>query len=95
RGLTLVCTIFEPENPAHTAKTDEKAVVVCCHGNACSRLDAFLQVYCFLPLNIAVCCFDFSGSGMSGGEYVSLGYFERDDLAAVIQNLREKRGYTR
>eukprot|EP00913_Durusdinium_trenchii_P034652 g32416.t1 len=53
------------------------------------------MVHCFLPLNIAVCCFDFSGSGMSGGEHVSLGFFERDDLAAVIQNLRERRGYTR
>eukprot|EP00435_Cladocopium_sp_Y103_P036318 s239_g9.t1 len=74
---------------------EEKACVVICHGNACCRLDAFHQVHCFLPLNIAVCCFDFSGSGMSGGEYVSLGFFERDDLASVIQNLREKRAYTR
>ena len=32
---------------------------------------------------------------MSEGEHVSLGYFERDDLAAVISNLRERRGYTR
>ncbi|CAK9074091.1 unnamed protein product [Durusdinium trenchii] len=94
RGHTLVCTLFEPET-RRPEQGDEKACVVFCHGNACCRLDGFMQVHCFLPLNIAVCCFDFSGSGMSGGEHVSLGFFERDDLAAVIQNLRERRGYTR
>jgi len=94
RGHTIVCTIFEPEQK-RPDQGEEKACVVMCHGNACCRIDGFLQVHCFLPLNIAVCCFDFSGSGMSGGEYVSLGYFERDDLASVIQDLRERRGYTR
>lgn len=93
RGHTIVCTLFEPEK--RPQQGEEKACVVICHGNACCRLDAFHQVHCFLPLNIAVCCFDFSGSGMSGGEYVSLGFFERDDLASVIQNLRERRAYTR
>ena len=34
--------------------------------------------------------FDFSGSGMSDGEYVSLGAFEKDDLKAVIEYLREE-----
>ncbi|CAJ1386690.1 unnamed protein product [Effrenium voratum] len=92
--MTLVCTIFEPEKRPED-KSGEKACVVFCHGNAGCRLDGFLQVHCFLPLNIAVCCFDFAGSAMSGGEYVSLGYFERDDLASVVQHLRERKGYTR
>jgi len=34
-------------------------------------------------------CFDFSGSGHSDGEYVSLGFYERDDLAVVIEHLRQ------
>jgi fermentation-respiration switch protein FrsA (DUF1100 family) len=42
-----------------------------------------------LPFNITVFCFDFSGSGLSGGEYLSLGYYERDDLAVVVNYLRE------
>lgn len=33
--------------------------------------------------------FDFCGSGMSDGEYVSLGVYEKDDLAAVIEHLRQ------
>ncbi|KAF4729528.1 hypothetical protein FOZ62_006617, partial [Perkinsus olseni] len=32
--------------------------------------------------------FDFAGSGKSDGEYVSLGYYEKDDLAAVVEYLR-------
>ena len=32
--------------------------------------------------------FDFSGSGLSQGEYISLGYFEKDDLMAVVEYLR-------
>lgn len=29
-----------------------------------------------LENGISFCCFDFSGSGLSEGDYVSLGYFE-------------------
>ena len=32
--------------------------------------------------------FDFSGCGLSQGEYISLGYYERDDVEAVIHYLR-------
>ena len=32
--------------------------------------------------------FDFSGSGRSDGEYVSLGFFEREDLKIVVDFLR-------
>ena len=34
------------------------------------------------------CCFDFSGCGISDGEYISLGIHESDDLEAVIKFLR-------
>jgi pimeloyl-ACP methyl ester carboxylesterase len=33
--------------------------------------------------------FDCSGSGVSDGDYVTLGWYEKDDLAAVITHLRE------
>ena len=41
-----------------------------------------------LPHNITVFCFDFAGSGKSDGEYVSLGWFEKEDLEIVIEYLR-------
>lgn len=38
---------------------------------------------------MSVFCFDFAGSGISEGEYVSLGYYEKDDVACVVKHLRE------
>ena len=32
--------------------------------------------------------FDFAGSGKSDGEYVSLGYYEREDLSCIVAHLR-------
>lgn len=32
--------------------------------------------------------FDFAGSGLSEGEFVSLGHFEQEDVAAVVEYLR-------
>ena len=41
-----------------------------------------------LPLNITLFCFDFAGSGLSEGEYISLGWYEKDDVEAVFNHLR-------
>lgn len=47
-------------------------------GPGCSgcRADANDAVLVLLPLNITVLALDFSGSGLSQGEHVSLGKFE-------------------
>lgn len=38
---------------------------------------------------VGLFCFDFSGSGLSEGEYVTLGYNESSDLECVIDHLYE------
>jgi pimeloyl-ACP methyl ester carboxylesterase len=47
-----------------------------------------------LAHRVAFACFDFSGSGLSEGEYVSLGYYESDDVEAVVSHLRRSKGFT-
>ena len=42
-----------------------------------------------LPQNITVFAFDFSGCGHSEGDYISLGWHEKDDLTRVIEHLRK------
>jgi len=54
------------------------------HGNASSRYEALPYLQFLLPSNITLFCFDFSGCGQSEGEYISLGWWEREDLKNVI-----------
>ena len=58
------------------------------HGNASSRCEAIPAVKLLLPEDITVFCLDLSGSGKSEGEYISLGWYERDDVQTVVDYLR-------
>ncbi|KAF5950880.1 hypothetical protein HYC85_012873 [Camellia sinensis] len=62
--------------------------VIYCHGNSGCRADASEAAIILLPSNITVFTLDFSGSGLSGGEHVTLGWNEKDDLGAVVDHLR-------
>ncbi|OIW00051.1 hypothetical protein TanjilG_26388 [Lupinus angustifolius] len=53
------------------------------------RADASEAAIILLPSNITVFTLDFSGSGISGGEHVTLGWNEKDDLRAVVNYLRD------
>eukprot|EP00756_Hemistasia_phaeocysticola_P065799 Hpha_TRINITY_DN8796_c0_g1::TRINITY_DN8796_c0_g1_i1::g.45266::m.45266 len=88
RGLVLRCSHFEPtpsERPS-----ERMPCVVYLHGNCGSRVDALESVTWLLPAGITVFSFDFSGSGMSDGEHVSLGYYEKQDLCAVVDYLHDQ-----
>ncbi|GFZ14078.1 alpha/beta-Hydrolases superfamily protein [Actinidia rufa] len=62
--------------------------VIYCHGNSGCRADAGEAAIILLPSNITVFTLDFSGSGRSGGEHVTLGWNEKEDLRAVVDYLR-------
>ncbi|KAL9140090.1 hypothetical protein ABFS82_14G013200 [Erythranthe guttata] len=86
RGDTLQCSHYVPiicpdGNPL--------PCVIYCHGNSGCRTDASEAAIILLPSNITVFTLDFSGSGLSGGEHVTLGWNEKDDLKAVVDYLRE------
>jgi len=84
RGFTLECSFFEPVKRV----AEQLPCVVYLHGNCSSRIEALPAVELLLPSNITLFCLDFSGCGLSEGEYISLGWFERDDVDAVIDYLR-------
>jgi len=86
RGLILRCSFFEPDNSQRVAK--ELPCVIYLHGNSSSRVEAIPYLGLLLPSEITLFCFDFAGSGQSEGEYVSLGWWEREDLKVVIEYLR-------
>ena len=87
RKQVLKCSFFEPVESERPAK--ELPCVIYLHGNSSSRVEAVQYVRTFLPSYITFFCFDFSGSGKSDGEYISLGWWEREDLKVVIEHLRK------
>lgn len=68
--------------------TKELPCVIFLHGNCSSRRGSFDSLEILLPQYISLFTFDFSGCGLSEGEYISLGWHERDDLQCVVDYLR-------
>jgi len=65
------------------------------HGNSSCRKEAIGQLSLVLSLGATLVALDFSGSGKSDGDYVSLGAHEKDDLACVIRHLRDSGGVSK
>jgi len=84
RGLALQCSHWEPVERT----SDRIPVIIYMHGNSSARVEVLPQLSYLLSLGLAVFSFDFAGSGKSDGEFVSLGYYEREDLMCVIAHLR-------
>ncbi|XP_021620779.1 uncharacterized protein YqkD isoform X5 [Manihot esculenta] len=92
RGHTLQCSHYVPSPfPEDTPLP----CVIYCHGNSGCRADANEAAVILLPSNITVFALDFSGSGLSDGEYVSLGWHERHDLKVVVSYLRSNQQISR
>jgi pimeloyl-ACP methyl ester carboxylesterase len=81
RGMKLECSHYQPaEMP------NPMPCVVYLHGNSGSRVDGQEILY-LLRHGFTLFTYDASGSGRSEGSYVTLGYYERQDLAAVCEYL--------
>mmetsp|Transcript_90031 Transcript_90031/g.155981 ORF Transcript_90031/g.155981 Transcript_90031/m.155981 type:complete len:548 (-) Transcript_90031:73-1716(-) len=85
RGMRLECSHYKPVDQ------QRPPCVIYLHGNCSSRVEALYFLGYLLPKGLSVVSFDCSGSGMSEGDYISLGYHEERDLACVISHLRSKR----
>ncbi|CAH0478330.1 unnamed protein product [Peronospora belbahrii] len=89
-GLTLECSWWKPcKLKNDQEKTlDKRPCIVVLHGNSSCRLGALEIVMYALPAGFTVFALDFSGSGMSQGKYVSLGYHERNDIATALEYVK-------
>lgn len=85
RGMDLQCSHWEPLDAERPSK--EMPCVIYLHGNSSSRCESLMAVNLLLPGNITVFSLDFAGSGKSEGEYISLGWYERDDVDTVTKHL--------
>lgn len=87
RRLTLKCSFWEPFDEERPYV--RMPVVLYLPGNSSSRVEAVPLLPYLLPMNITVLAFDFSGSGRSEGEYISLGYYEKEDVDTVLKYLKQ------
>lgn len=84
---TLHCSFFEPVESERPSP--QMPCVVYMHGNAGNKLEGEYYKNLVLPHGINLFCFDFSGCGNSEGEWVTLGWKEKDDLDVVIEYLKK------
>lgn len=85
RGETLVGSIYHAiDHPPF----EGGPCVLYLHGNASSQLEGQFLVPNLCPHGIFVFCFDFAGCGCSGGKYVSLGWFEKEDTEFLLDVLQ-------
>uniref|UniRef100_A0ACD5ZKD3 Uncharacterized protein n=1 Tax=Avena sativa TaxID=4498 RepID=A0ACD5ZKD3_AVESA len=92
RGHTLKCSHYVP---AFIPENTALPCVTYCHGNSGCRADANEAAVILLPSNITVFTLDFSGSGLSDGDYVSLGWHEKEDLKCAVSFLRTNKQVSR
>jgi len=57
---------------------------VYCHGNAGNKMEGLAMADVLIPYGMDLLSFDFSGCGNSEGQWVTLGWKEKDDLHAVL-----------
>eukprot|EP01089_Gocevia_fonbrunei_P020454 TRINITY_DN7637_c0_g1_i1.p1 TRINITY_DN7637_c0_g1~~TRINITY_DN7637_c0_g1_i1.p1 ORF type:complete len:389 (+),score=57.68 TRINITY_DN7637_c0_g1_i1:139-1305(+) len=93
RNLTIQVSHYQPIPEERIQK--KLPCVIYCHGNCGCRLDALDCLRILLPYNITLVSIDFTGSGLSDGEYVSLGHFEKEDLGIIINYLRKTKTVSR
>lgn len=92
RQQTLRCSHWLPVAVSDSSRSpQELPCVIYLHGNSSCRVEALSVLRTCLASGMTVVAFDCAGSGQSDGEYISLGYFEREDLKAVVAHLRASR----
>ena len=81
-GYIMKCSFVEPVDEFRPSI--EMPVVLYLHGNSSSRIEGLNNLEILLKHNINLFVMDFPGCGLSEGEYISLGYHEKDDVKILI-----------
>ena len=86
RNMKIHCSWWQPI--AAERVEEQLPCVVYMHGNSSCRGEAIEVLPLILELGCTLITFDFSGCGKSDGDFVSLGWYERDDCKCVVEFLR-------
>lgn len=75
------------DDESHKEETKMPCIIYL-HGNSGCRLDGLDSVVLALSYNFSLFVVDLSGSGKSEGDFISLGYYEKQDVKAIINYLK-------
>ena len=81
-GYIMKCSFIEPIDICRPSL--EMPVVLYLHGNSSSRLEGLNNLDVLLKHNINLFVIDFPGCGLSEGDYISLGYHEKNDVKIIV-----------
>lgn len=89
QGFIIKASLIEPDEESRVRfcliqPTEEMPVVIYLHGNSSSRLEGLRAAPELLRRDINIFVLDFPGCGMSEGDYISLGWHEREDLRIIV-----------
>jgi len=82
RGYLMICSFFRADLSKRIPYI--RPVVIYLHGNSSSRIEGTKMAFFLLNKGIDLFVFDFPGCGKSEGEYISLGYYEKEDLNSIV-----------
>ena len=92
-GYIMKCSFIEPTDKYRP--TFEMPVVLYLHGNSSSRLEGLNNLEVLLKNNINLFVIDFPGCGLSEGEYISLGYHEKNDVKIIVDFIENLPGISK
>ena len=92
-GYIMKCSFIEPIDKYRP--TFEMPVVLYLHGNSSSRLEGLNNLEVLLKNNINLFVIDFPGCGLSEGEYISLGYHEKNDVKIIVDFIENLPGISK
>ena len=87
KNLKLKCSHWEPEE---RGKKKKRPILIYLHGNCGCRVDVIECLEGALKSDMTVLGVDLSGSGHSEGEYITLGWNEKDDVWDLIRYMKAK-----
>ena len=92
-GYIMKCSLVEPVEAFRPSI--EMPIVLYLHGNSSSRLEGLNNLEVLLKHNINLFVIDFPGCGLSEGEYISLGYHEKDDVKILVDFIENLPGVSK
>ncbi|CAD8060381.1 unnamed protein product [Paramecium primaurelia] len=86
QNLKLQCSLYSPVY----LKDKSRPCIIYLHGNSSSRLESSCYANMLAQEGMSLVNFDFGGCGISDGQYVSLGWYEKEDFLNILKYIKVK-----